>query len=69
MAEPHTIAIGGVVSDGWLTGNVHRWTTGERRATCETREVTCRVEDAGDELAELIAWLLTPKVVEPQLFL
>ncbi len=67
MAEPFTVALTGVRGDQWFTGSVKRWVPGERRTTCETRPVMCRIEDAGDELAELIAWALKPQRFEPQL--
>jgi hypothetical protein len=54
------------VSQGWLTGSVQRWKTGERRVTCETRPISCRVEDAPAEVAELVAWLTRPEEFHPQ---
>ncbi len=63
MREPRTIAVGAVVSNGWMIGSAKRWKTGERRGTCETRPISCLVEDAPAEVAELIGWLTRSEVV------
>jgi hypothetical protein len=67
MAEAFTVALTGVVGDQWFVGSVKRWVPGEKHTTFQKRPVTCRVEDAGDELAEVIDWLLRPVTLHPQL--
>ncbi len=67
MAEAFTVALTGVVGDQWFVGGVKRWIPGERRTTCETRPVMCRIEDAADELAELMIWAVRPVTLHPQL--
>jgi hypothetical protein len=67
MLHQAVVEITYVVSGGWVTGRLRKALSGEHRAH-ETRQISCRVEDAPAEMAELVAWSLQPRPVEPTLF-
>ncbi len=57
MEEAWRVYLGGVVSHGWLTGRAVRHRQGKQLLDLQTRPLVCRVEDAPEEAAELMAWL------------
>ncbi len=67
MEDTWTVSLIGVVSKGWLTGSVTRTPVGSRRLNFSKRPITCRVEDAPHEVAELVAWMTRPNEMHPQL--
>jgi hypothetical protein len=67
MKRAHTVTLAGVVSGGWFTGTIARGGRDSQGRLCERRPITCRVEDAPEEIAELIAWAMHPNAMHPTL--
>jgi hypothetical protein len=67
MSEIWTVSVNGVVSQGWFTGFASRHMKGERSVNYSKRPISCRVEDAPAEVAELFAWMTKPRDLHPQL--
>jgi hypothetical protein len=65
MRKAHTVTLAGVVSGGWFTGTIARGEAARAGRMRDRRPVTCRVEDAPEEIAELIAWAMKPDLLHP----
>ncbi len=67
MKRAHTVTLTGVVSGGWFTGTVCKGDHPFRSRLGQRRPITCRVEDAPHEVAELIEWATKLDVIHPTL--
>ncbi len=57
VSRAQMVSLTAVVSQGWITGSVEKWRKGEHRIS-QRRNLSCRVEDAPAEVAELMGWLV-----------